>query len=61
MHLCIPGDLFQKNRHQEGYEAKNGNDDDAQADFIDPGMTEISILPIGRFDEMLKAFKQAPF
>jgi hypothetical protein len=58
MHRCIPGDLFQKNRHQEGDEVKNGNDDDAQTDFIDPGMTEISILPIGRFDEMLKAFEQ---
>ena len=50
----IPKDLFQKDRHQDGHKIKQGNDNDAQADFINQIMAKIPFLPLGRFDKMLK-------
>jgi hypothetical protein len=51
--------LFQENRHQDGNKVKHGHDNNAQAYLINPWMTEISLVPIGRFNEMLKAPEQA--
>jgi hypothetical protein len=49
-----------KDRPQNGHKIEQGNEEDAQADLVDPFMAKISPLPVGRFDEMPKAFERAP-
>jgi hypothetical protein len=53
--------LSENYRGQDGDKVKKGKDNDAQAYLVDPRMAEISFIPIGRFDEMLNASRQAPF
>jgi hypothetical protein len=60
-HSSAFNDLSKNHEPQDGHEIEQGADDDPQANFIDPFVAEVSPLPIGRFDEMLKALEPAPF
>jgi hypothetical protein len=53
-------DLSQNAGPENGHKIEQGDNDDPQADFVDPFMAKIPLLPIRRFDELLKALEQAP-
>jgi hypothetical protein len=57
--LWIPEDLFQKKASQDRDKVNHGNDCAAKAHLVNPAIAEISLLPVGRFDEMLKTYEQA--
>jgi hypothetical protein len=40
-------DLSENYRRQDGDEVKKGDDNDAHAYLVDPGIAEISFIPIG--------------
>jgi hypothetical protein len=59
--LWIPEDLFQKKLSQNREKVNHGNDNTTKAHLVNPVIAEISLFPISRFDEVLKASKQALF
>jgi hypothetical protein len=59
--ICIPEDLVPEQRHQDGKEIQNGNNDDADACPVDPSIAETPFNPAARFDEIPEALEQAPF
>jgi hypothetical protein len=45
--------------HQKRGKVNQRNDNTTKANLVNPVIAKISLLPIGRFDEMLKTFEQA--
>lgn len=55
----FPDDLSQKKRRQDGNKIEHENDEDGDTGPVDPVTAEIPFLPVGRFDEPLKAAEHA--
>ena len=53
-----PDDLSQEKRRKDGNKIEQENDEDADTGPVDPVTAEIPLLPVGRFNETLKAAEQ---
>ena len=53
--------LLQDGWYQTGHKIESGNDNSTKAHLVNPVIAGIALLPIGCFNEMLKAPEQAPF
>jgi hypothetical protein len=53
--------LFLNDGYQKWEKVNHGSDNTTQAHLVNPVIAEISLLPIGRFNEMLKASEQTLF
>ncbi len=54
-----PDDLSQKKRGQDRNKIEHEDDEDGDTGPVDPMAAEIPLLPVGRFDEPLKAAEHA--
>jgi len=52
------GSISKELSHNKG-KVNHGNDNTTKAHLVNPVIAKIPLLPIGRFDEMLKASEQA--
>jgi hypothetical protein len=53
--------LFLNDGNEKWDKVNHGSNNTTKAHLVNPVIAKISLLPIGRFDEMLKAFEKAFF